>query len=227
MNIIQRPADPSNYAKGRRHTIDQITYHHIVGNAPGGTDHFRTPGTDVSSTYAIAADGTIYQYVAESDTPYTDANSLSNSRAITIEHAGPPYAEPMYQASIALCRDIQSRHNITRFMRHRDVSDKPTACPGALDVERIIRESKQQGGTDMATNQQIDQWISLFHQEAYGKPPTDAVFNSWRPLLKNSFTDGSLSIMIGTDTNAGALKNQPKGGGGDYTPVNETLYRRK
>lgn len=143
MNIIQRPADPSNYRKGRTHAIDQITFHHIVGNAPGGTDHFTRPNQYVSSTYAIAADGTIYQYVQEGDTPWTDANADSNSRAITIEHAGPPYAEAMYKASIELCRDIRSRYNITRFKRHRDVSDTPTACPGELNVERIVKESEE------------------------------------------------------------------------------------
>jgi hypothetical protein len=144
MNIIQRPAHPTNYAKGRNHAIDQITFHHIVGDAPSGTDHFTTvrpPGKQVSSTYAISSDGTIYQYVSENDTPYTDANALSNSRAITIEHAGPPYAEAMYKASVELCRDIRARHNITRFKRHREVSDVPTACPGELDVERIVNQS--------------------------------------------------------------------------------------
>lgn len=66
-------------------------------------------------------------------------------------------------------------------------------------------------GEDMATNKQIDEWISLFHQEAYGSAPSDEVFKDWRAVLKNNFVEGSLSIMIGTDTNPGALKNQPTG----------------
>lgn len=65
------------------------------------------------------------------------------------------------------------------------------------------------------TNAQIDQWISLFYQEAYGKAPTDAIFAQWRPVLSNNFVDGSLSIMQGTDTNAGALKN----GGSEYKQI--------
>jgi hypothetical protein len=60
----------------------------------------------------------------------------------------------------------------------------------------------------MPTDAQIDQWISLFYQEAYGAAPPDAIFNQWRPVLKNNFTEGSLSIMEGTDTNPGALKNK-------------------
>lgn len=77
----------------------------------------------------------------------------------------------------------------------------------------------------MATNQQIDQWISLFHQEAYGGPASVATFNDWRKVLKNNFVDGSLSIMMGTDTNAGALKNQPKGEFETYS--GKQLYTKK
>lgn len=77
--------------------------------------------------------------------------------------------------------------------------------------------------TDMATDQQIDEWISTQHQIAFGTPPNDAVFNDWRKVLKNNFVDGSVSILKGIDTNAGALKNQPKG---NYVPVNEQLYKK-
>ncbi len=75
---------------------------------------------------------------------------------------------------------------------------------------------------DMATNEQIDEWISLFYQEAYGAAPTDAVFADWRKVLSNNFVEGSLSIMQGTDTNAGALKNKPTG----FTPITEQLYSK-
>lgn len=138
----------SNYQVGRARVIDQITFHHIVGDAPAAIARFRDNTQQVSATYVIGSDGTIYQCVAEKDTPYTDANFDSNSRAITIEHAGGhasvPYTEAMYKASAQLVSWIISRYNITRFMRHRDVSQKPTACPGNLDVERIIREAKSE-----------------------------------------------------------------------------------
>lgn len=82
---------------------------------------------------------------------------------------------------------------------------------------------KQGVQEDMATDKQIDDWISLFHQEAYGSAPTDEIFNDWRKVLKNNFVEGSLSIMQGTDTNAGALKNKQSSG---FVPVNEQLYKK-
>lgn len=107
---------------------------------------------------------------------------------------------------------------------HWDINTQgiyPTSFSAFVDPNSILN----QGGQDMATNQQIDQWISLFHQEAYGGPASVATFNDWRKVLKNNFVDGSLSIMIGTDTNAGALKNQPKG---EFEPYSgKPLYTKK
>lgn len=138
----------SNYQVGRAAKIDQITFHHIVGDAPAAIARFKDPNEIVSSTYIIGKDGRIYQCVAEKDTPYTDGNFSSNSRAITIEHAGGhssvPYTAAMYASSAKLVAWIRSRYNITRLVRHRDVSLKPTACPGTLDLNRIINAAKEQ-----------------------------------------------------------------------------------
>ncbi len=146
--MIQKPAAQGNYKTGRRNPISRITFHHIVGSAESAITKFQTPGVQVSATYVIGSDGAIYQCVREEDTPFTDANADSNSRSITIEHAGPPYTEAMYNASVALVADLIDRYGITDFKRHRDVSDKPTACPGNLDVEWIIKQAKEKDMLD-------------------------------------------------------------------------------
>lgn len=65
-------------------------------------------------------------------------------------------------------------------------------------------------GEDMATPAQIDEWISTEYQIAFGGPASPAVFDDWRKVLNNNFVEGSVSILKGIDTNAGALKNKPK-----------------
>jgi len=146
MKSIWQAAVTGNFQPGRRNPITRITYHHIVGDAMAAINRFKKPGEEVSATYVIGSDGTLYQCVREEDTPYTDANSDSNSRSITIEHAGGlptvPYTEAMYRTSIQLTRELIQKYGITDFKRHRDVSNVPTACPGALDVERIVKEAK-------------------------------------------------------------------------------------
>ena len=106
---------------------------------------------------------------------------------------------------------------MTARIRKIDPSCQYVGWVEDLSGVRLVKEE------DMVTDKQVDEWISLFHQEAYGKAPTDDVFNSWRPVLKNNFIEGSLSIMQGTDTNAGALKNKPTG---NFVPVNEQLYKK-
>ncbi len=187
MNIIPRPANPTNYDRGRIRSIDRITFHHIVGDAPGGTDHFRTAGVEVSSTYAISSNGTIYQYVQEGDTPYTDGNYDSNSRSITIEHAGGhpdvPYTEAMYKASIELVAFLIQKYGINDFQRHRDVIDKRrypggTACPGQLDVERIVSEAKQGGNMPTLVDGNITnlEYDAMLHRH----PEGPQVYTAWQ-----------------------------------------------
>lgn len=85
----------------------------------------------------------------------------------------------------------------------------------------------QEIGVDIvANNAQIDDWISKQHFIAFGIPASAETFNSWRPVLKNNFVDGSLSILAGIDTNGGALKNKPPSTG-EYVPVTDQLYKKK
>lgn len=139
---IWKLAAPGNYGKGRTAQISQVTFHHVVGDAPAAIARFQTPGEEVSSTYVIGSNGLLYQCVDVNDTPYTDSNFASNSRSITIEHAGGipsvPYTDAMYKTSTSLVAYLIEKYGIQSFKRHRDVSDSPTACPGALDVERIV-----------------------------------------------------------------------------------------
>jgi hypothetical protein len=153
MNVVRKPAAEGNYAVGRRLPISRITWHHIAGDALGAIARFQTPDEQVSADYVIGSDGTIYQCVDEANTAYCDGNADSNARTISIEHAGGiasvPYTDRMYAASIELVKDLIDRYGITDFQRHRDVIDRTaypggTACPGELDVERIIEAA--QGG---------------------------------------------------------------------------------
>jgi N-acetyl-anhydromuramyl-L-alanine amidase AmpD len=156
---IWKPAAQGNFEVGRRRSIDRITFHHIAGDAPGAIARFQTTGVQVSAHYIIGSDGVLYQCVEEKNTAYCDANSDSNARTISIEHAGGiasvPYTEKMYATAIALVRDLIARYGIKDFQRHRDVSDTPTACPGQLDVERIVKAA--QGG-EMYDGKSAEEW---------------------------------------------------------------------
>lgn len=163
MKDIRKSILSSNYGGPRGRKVDTIVFHHIVGDAPAAISRFKTAGEQVSSTYIIGSDGTVYYTVDEKNTPYTNGDSDWNRRSITIEHAGPPYSEKMYKASIALCQSIRKRHNIKYFKRHRDLY--PTECPGKLNVERIVKASK---GEDMYKGKSAKYWyLRLVKQRRY------------------------------------------------------------
>jgi hypothetical protein len=146
-NIVQKAAAPSNFTPGRTSAVKQITFHHIVGDAPGALARFANPTQQVSSNYVIGSDGVIYGVVAENDTAWCDANWGSNCRTISIEHAGGhanvPYTDAMYEASTRLVAYLINKYGIDSFKRHREVSTTPTACCGTLDIDRIINGARQ------------------------------------------------------------------------------------
>lgn len=96
-----------------------------------------------------------------------------------------------------------------------------------LSKINVSQGQELKGGQDVATNAQIDDWISKQHYIGFGKPASEETFNSWRPVLKNNFVDGSISILSGIDTNAGALKNQPPIPPSNYEPVPFKVYKEK
>lgn len=180
----------SNYGGKRGIRPTHITDHHIVGDAGGAIAEARKSSRQMSFTFTIASDGTIFQMLELDEWPYTDGSSTSNRRAITIEHAGGipsvPYTEAMYRSSIHLHAWLRQEFGIpeANILRHQQVSEKPTACPGGLDTERIKRESTkllggtpQQGDEPMIadTDNEFARWNQL-HQQLLKYPGTRDVF---------------------------------------------------
>lgn len=170
---IWKPAAVGNYELGRHgYGITRITFHHIVGDAPGAISRFQTSGVQVSAHYVIGSNGQIYQMVDEANTSYCDGNYDSNLKTISIEHAGGvagvPYTDAMYAASAKLVAYLIKKYpTIIEFKRHRDVIDKTrypggTACPGTLNVEGIVATAK---GANMAGIPDADNYYWRYGQK--------------------------------------------------------------
>lgn len=141
--ITQVKIPESNFG-GERGNPKRITFHHIVGDAPAALGRFKKPGEQASATFVISSGGKVYQCVPLNRIPFSDGQWKSNTLTASIEHAGgpnTPYTEKMYQASIKLCAWLIAEYGIKDFKRHRTIV--ATACPGQLDVERIIKEAKK------------------------------------------------------------------------------------
>lgn len=158
-----------NFTPGRAGKITHITLH-VMGGFLAGTDStFKNQANQVSATYGIGSNGTIHQYVKESDTAWADGNYSSNSTGISIEHEGgyqtAYFTDACAEASAQLCADIAKRYGLGKLVHdgtrgnvllHREIpgSTHPS-CPdlavNGINVDKIITRANQiLGGTTMA-----------------------------------------------------------------------------
>ena len=161
MDGITWVGSPNHYNGRNGYTVTHITLHIMVGHLAGTDSVFNSPGSQASAHYGIGADGTIHQYVSESDGSYSDANYASNNSTISIEHegglAGVPCTQACMDASARLCADIARRHGWTRLWHdglngniwlHREVPGTDHyGCPdrtvNGLNVDYVIDKANE------------------------------------------------------------------------------------
>lgn len=162
MNITPLAVASGNYMDGRQgKTVGLVVIHTMVGSLLSASGRFGDPSAQVSAHYGIDLDGAVYQWVDEDSTAYHAGDWGVNLRSVGIEHADDGdyngvRPDALYTASAELVRDICTRRGIpidrTHIVGHREVH--ATACPDALDIDRIVREAAG-GEEDMATPQEI------------------------------------------------------------------------
>lgn len=152
------PYTEETVADGRydisRTIVDRIVLHTTVGSAQAAINLFGAkpaPGKETSAHYMVKKDGGIVAFLEEYFTAYHCGNYAFNQRSIGIEHEdGRDYngkrPDALYQSSAKLVADICKFYNIpcdkAHIFRHHDVPGASTACPDALDTDRIIREAQ-------------------------------------------------------------------------------------
>ena len=139
--------------------IDSIVLHTMDGWASGADARFHNPLAQVSAHYGVRLDGSMWQWVPEDWTAYHAGLYFENLRSVGIEHEdGGDYngvrPDVLYTASAALVADLCRTYAVPclrgtggpGIYDHRDIiktfgTGTPTACPDALDTDRIIREA--------------------------------------------------------------------------------------
>lgn len=166
-----------NHSGQRKHVIDTITIHCVVGQLSVETigNIFAPTSRQASSNYGIGKDGRIGMYVEEKNRSWCTSSSANDNRAITIEVASDtkhPYAvnDKAYAALLDLVTDICRRNDIKKLVWstvkndrvnhlngcnmtvHRDYANK--SCPGDylynLHGEIAAEVNKRLGQTETA-----------------------------------------------------------------------------
>lgn len=152
-----------NYSTGRKgkYPIDTVVIHVTEGSAESTRAWFHDPASQVSAHYLVTKKGVVWQFVREDDTAWGNGRvdnptaqavvdrieSNPNWWTISIEHEGSgneDLTDAQRTASLQLIRDIRTRHFRVLFdrrhiLRHNEIF-APKECPGAIDVDRLVRE---------------------------------------------------------------------------------------
>ena len=112
-----------NHSGQRKHSIDRITPHCVVGQCSVETlgNIFYPTSRQASCQYSIGADGRVGMYVEEKNRSWCASSNENDQRAITIECASDtthPYAfkDIVYQTLIKLCVDICKRNGKNKLL---------------------------------------------------------------------------------------------------------------
>lgn len=162
MNLIEAIL-PVNFQKGRKGTYspDCIVIHVTEGDYRSVISWFRNPAANVSAHYMVTRTGDVYHFVHEYDTAWANGRvdhptaelvlerpgSNPNNWTISIENEGNGKEEltTTQRASLLeLIKDIQKRHPLIlsdrrHIVGHHEIYSLKT-CPGAISVDRIVRE---------------------------------------------------------------------------------------
>jgi hypothetical protein len=173
------PLPDSNYLVGRYgYKVDAIVLHTMVGWISAADRRFKNWNSYVSANYGVRVDGSIWQWVSEDDTAYHAGDWIFNLTSVGIEHEdGGDYMgvrpDVLYASSASLVAAIAARHGVPLVRArngepgiydHRDIV--ATACPDALDTDRIIRQAAALGA-DM-TPEEVDARIASYLATKYG-----------------------------------------------------------
>jgi hypothetical protein len=146
---LWNPATQKGNFDNSRATIDTIVLHSMDGTLQGSTAHFQNPDTIPSAHYGIDFGGSITQWLPENVTAYHAGEYSWNQRSIGVEHedmANNQIVRPdtLYETSAKLIAEISAFYNIPldreHIKKHNEIS--ATACPGSLDIDRIINRAK-------------------------------------------------------------------------------------
>lgn len=128
--LISYTALSPNHSGKRTHEIDTISIHCMAGNLSVESCGalFAQSSRQASSNYGIGSDGRIALYVDEGNRSWCTSSNANDQRAVTIEVANYPAADPWpvtdaaYAALIDLLVDICQRNGIKRLLWKADKS---------------------------------------------------------------------------------------------------------
>lgn len=207
-----------------RATIDRIIIHHNAGtdDATARRTWYVSTGAGTSAHYQITPDK-IWGCVGEESVAFHAGNYAMNKRSIGLEHLnnkGAPewtIAEETYKNSAKLIADICSRYSIpidrSCILKHSEVSDNPTQCPGGIDIDKLISLANDvANGTDIDKSNTTDE-TKPANTDSTDNTATTATSTDLNGAWRfNDFIFGNVGKSSKSDTKSEVDNGQNTGG---------------
>jgi N-acetyl-anhydromuramyl-L-alanine amidase AmpD len=151
--VSDHPVVEGNFSTARG-TITTIVLHSTSGPLSKAHERFSDPSGKVSAHYGIDQNGKIVHWVDETNTAYHAGNAVLNETSIGIELEDnddyyAEFSEKLYRSLAKLVNDICNHYGLPidrdHIIRHDEVPDVKTRCPGSLDADRVVREALELG----------------------------------------------------------------------------------
>ena len=204
-----------HYTKGRKHSIDTITIHHMAGDLSVETcgNVFQT--REASSNYGVDSNGRIGMYVLECNRSWCSSNGTNDNRAITIEVADKQVngkwvvSDKAMSALINLVTDCCQRNSIKRLVWsdnknnrvnhingcnmtvHKDFAS--TTCPADLYYKMgYIADEVNKRLSPAFNEEKVSEFVERLYRIVLGRPSDVGGKKYWIDRLKNGETGANI-----------------------------------
>lgn len=197
-NITQQKTSP------RRHAIDTITIHCVVGQwtAKQICDYFANTDRNASCNYGVGKDGSIGLCVDEADRSWCSSNAANDHRAVTIETASDtstPYAvtDAAYNALIKLVADICKRNNISKLVWSTDKNTRVNHLNGAnMTVHRDYASKSCPGDYLYGKMGDIASQVNALLNASDDTSSSDETSTSTSTAINTSYPDTPFQVQV-------------------------------
>lgn len=239
LNFVTRSSSPNGMYSTREATVDTLIVHHAATSSISGVlDMIASGAREVSANFVVKDDQIVMvvppQYRAWTSGSSSDggAGARWDHRSITIEvcndrtgdASGWPISEASYRSIVKIVMWMKAtypnfRIDRNRILGHRELWERyrasyPTACPGGIDVDKIVRMAlvNKEEGFLMALN---DKEQAAFYQNLQ-----DATADSARVNWGVNDNKGGARVMI-----SWVLQELKKTGNVDSKKLSEELAK--
>lgn len=202
-------------------SVDRVVVHDTEGGWDASVSTLQNdPGKSVH--YIVNTDGTVGQFVHETDTAWHAGNWFYNEHSVGIEHVGymnQPYPEAQYAASAKLMDYLTGKYGVkkdrTRIVGHDQIPDGnviPESTEPCADAPAKCESSSDWGGA--ANHRDPGDWEWCLYMPRFGGAcKCDDIWPLWNcsaDHTKAMRCDGG-QIQVEVCDGPGACESQPNG----------------